>query len=145
MINLQALHTDPKTWGSDSLTWRPSRWLASAQPRKTSSLPPSSQDTATGNTAATEALLEPVRGTFAPWSDGSPRVCPGRKIAQVEFVAVMVALFRAHRVRPVLRAGGETTEAARQRLQDILEDSRITSITLQMRRPRDAALEWVRV
>ncbi|KAL8895007.1 MAG: hypothetical protein Q9207_008336, partial [Kuettlingeria erythrocarpa] len=26
-INVQALHTDPKTWGPDTLRWRPDRWF----------------------------------------------------------------------------------------------------------------------
>ena len=75
-----------------------------------------------------------------PWAAG-PRVCPGRKFAQVEFVAVIATLFRRHRVRPVPLAS-ETPSQAQARLRDVIEDSAIMAITLQMRRPREVALAW---
>jgi Cytochrome P450 len=68
MTNLQALHTDPQSWGPDSLTWRPSRWLLPAGP-----------DPIAGPYHPRE-FAEPAKGSFAPWADG-PCVCPGRKLA----------------------------------------------------------------
>ena len=129
MTNLQALHTDPQSWGLDSLMWRPNRWLVSKPDTVVSGY--------------TREFIEPTKGTFIPWADG-PRVCPGRKLAQVEFVAVMVALFRKHRVQPVLMEG-ESTEAGKERLRDMVNDSGISAITMQMRRPRAAALMWRKV
>lgn len=129
MTNLQALHTDPRSWGLDSLVWRPSRWLVSKP-----------DTVASGYTTE---FIEPIKGTFLPWVDG-PRVCPGRKLAQVEFVAVMVALFRKHRVQPVLMEG-ESADAGKERLRDIVNDSGLSAVTMQMRRPRAAALMWRRV
>jgi cytochrome P450 len=129
MTNLQALHTDPQSWGSDSLTFRPSRWLLSTVEN--------------GASAAMETFIEPPAGAFVPWADG-PRVCPGRKLAQVEFIAVMVALFRKHRVQPLLKEG-EKMDSGLHRLRGIVNDSGISAITVQMRRPRDAALTWTRV
>ena len=128
MTNLQALHTDPRSWGPDSLTWVPSRWLVSKLDRLASD--------------GGQQFTEPAKGTFAPWADG-PRICPGRKLAQVEFVAVMVALFRKHRVRPLLMEG-ESMDAGKKRLRGIVDDSGISAITMQIRRPRDAALVWTR-
>lgn len=86
--------------------------------------------------------MEPTKGTYAPWADG-PRVCPGRKVAQVEFVAVMATLFRNHRVSPVLLKG-ETAERSRGRLIDMVNDSAILSITLQMKHPKKVSLLWTR-
>ncbi|KAF7511090.1 hypothetical protein GJ744_005321 [Endocarpon pusillum] len=129
MANLQALHTSPLSWGPDSLTWCPSCWLVSASN-------PAEPD-------RTERFVEPARGTFAPWAE-SPRICPGRKLAQVEFVTVMIALFRKHRVQPVLLEG-ENIDAGKERLRAIVNDSGISAITIQMRRPRDAVLMWRRV
>lgn len=87
-----------------------------------------------------ETLKEPQRGTFLPWSEGA-HVCPGKKFSQVEFVAVMAALFRTHRVRPVLREG-ETEAQARERVQSVVEDSAVR-MTLQMKDPGRVKVRWV--
>ncbi len=44
----------------------------------------------------------------------------GKKFAQVEFVAVMAALFRNHRVEPIPRSG-ETLSEARQHVLDVVK------------------------
>ena len=119
-INNSALHANPETWGADSLDFRPTRWL---------SKDPESDDV---------PVIVP-RGRFVPWS-GGPRVCPGQKMSQVEFVAVMAAIFRRYTVAPVLEKG-ETVEAAKQRLREVMEDSQ-PRLTLQMNRPRDVKLKW---
>ena len=118
-VNVHALHTNPHLWGPDALTWRPGRWI----------------------TSSPETVPEPApKGAFLPWSDG-PRVCPGRKFAQVEFVAAMAKLFHRHRVAPVT-APGESAQHARARLVAMAEESSVSAITLQMLRPRSAALVW---
>lgn len=61
-------------------------------------------------------------------------------MAQVEFVAVMMTIFRFHKVRPVPR-DGETMEMAREKLKGVMADSQ-PLITLQMKRPRDVVLRW---
>ncbi|KAL8751098.1 MAG: hypothetical protein Q9184_006181 [Pyrenodesmia sp. 2 TL-2023] len=123
-INVQALHTDPKTWGPDTLSWRPDRWF----------LPPSEKH------PSGQTFISPPQGSFIPWADG-PRVCPGQKFAQVEFVAVMATLLGGYRVKPVLGAG-QTEEEGRKALMEMVDDSAITAITLQMREPRKVALRW---
>ena len=128
-INVEGLHTDPKTWGPDALDWRPSRWLRPSQAEK-----------ATNPRTIQESFIEPDPGTFIAWADG-PRSCVGRKFSQVEFVAVLAALFSQYRVRPVLRAG-EMEADGQKELQNMVDNSAIFAITLQMREPRKRALRW---
>ena len=130
-VNVEGLHTDPKTWGPDALVWRPSRWLRPAQSEKIAS-PGSTQ----------EFFVEPDPGTFIPWSDG-PRSCVGRKFSQVEFVAVLTTLFSQYRVRPVLQAG-ELEADGQRALESMVDNSAISAVTLQMREPRKRALRWVK-
>lgn len=88
-VNSIALHTMPRYWGSDSMVWRPNRWI------------PCSQD-AKGR--EDEKFLQPTPGSYVPWANG-PRICPGKKFSQVEFVAVISCLLRRYRVEPVLLQG----------------------------------------
>ena len=123
--NSQALHTNPKIWGSDALVWRPERWLTP------------NPDI---NTSETETFIDPPKGTYVPWAEG-PRACLGRKFAQVEFVAVMAVLFRKHRVRPALLKG-ESAVRTRERLVSMVDESGIFAISLQMERPGSVPLVW---
>ncbi|KAI4202142.1 MAG: hypothetical protein LQ350_002809 [Teloschistes chrysophthalmus] len=132
-INVQALHTDPQLWGPDALEWRPTRWLQKSSPHDK------------------ESFISTVEGQFIPWADG-PRVCPGQKFAQVEFVRVMFAALGGYRVVPVPVVGqgdggrdgeGEGEERARGEVRAMVEDSGIQAITLQMREPGRVRLKWV--
>lgn len=135
-INVQALHTDPQTWGSDALDWRPSRWL------RTSPATPGINDNHT-SPMTEETFIEPEAGTFIPWADG-PRECVGRKFSQVEFVAVLASLFRHYRVRPVVEDGEEGEADGWRALVQMVDDSAISAITLQMLDPRSRSLRWER-
>ena len=119
VTNSQGLHTDPASWGPDSLSWRPDRWIKQSS-------------------SGVEELIEPP--AFIAWADG-PRACPGRKFSQVEFSAVLATLFCENRVEPVL-ATGERVEDGRKKLMAMVEDSGVNSITLQMRNPKTVALRW---
>ena len=119
--HLQAMHTFPRYWGDDSLEWRPQRWLES-----------------TGDLSA-ESLINPPKGTYFPWSEGA-RNCPGKKFAQVEFVAVMVGLFRDHMAEPVPRAS-ETMAKARRRALSVVKESNV-ELLLQMRNPHGLSVRW---
>jgi cytochrome P450 len=119
-VSAQSMHLDRAIWGPDVLSFNPARWL----------------DAATGE------LLTPAKGTFLPWS-GGPRVCPGMKFSQVEFVAVFATMFRSARCE-ALRGEGETGEQARARLEGIMADS-VSKLTLQVRDPSQVKLTWVRV
>ena len=131
-INVQALHTNPKTWGSDTLAWNPSRWITTSASIKDSH---NIQSNPKG-----ESLIDPAKGTFIPWADG-PRNCPGQKFAQVEFVAVMASLFLKYRAKPVLSTR-QSQEDAKRALLSMAEGSAISAITLQMQEPRKVALKW---
>lgn len=86
-----------------------------------------------------EELYVPTKGTYFPWSDG-PQFCPGKKFAQVEFVAVLASLFRAHRVHPLLQAG-EDAESGRKRALGVCEDSEHV-LLLRMRDGDSIRLVW---
>jgi len=125
-----ALHLDADLWRNlnqtsggapqtgdtrpDEYAFRPSRWVN----------PPGSQS----------ALFQPPRGTYVPWS-GGPRICPGQKMAQVEFTAIFLTLFRRHRIEvvPLTVDGKEETAAqVNARLDALMKDS-ISVLTLQMK------------
>jgi cytochrome P450 len=100
--------TDPRYWGSDSLTWRPSRWIRPCSSRS-------------GDIDG-EELITPVCGTYLSWSDGV-RDCPGKKFSQVEAVATIATLFRDWRVDPVTKQGEELDDARKRVLRFIKEDT----------------------
>ncbi|KAI9813048.1 MAG: hypothetical protein M1827_004268 [Pycnora praestabilis] len=131
--NSIALHCHPRYWGSDSLTWRPTRWMISDNSISSTTYTPN---------LTSERLMTPTKGSFIPWSEGA-RVCPGRKFAQVEFVAVMAMLFRNCRVRPALFEG-EKPEEARERVLETVRDSKV-AVTLQMQHPKRVSLVWTRM
>jgi len=110
---------DPTIWGPSALIFDPTRWLSP-----------------TG-----DLVDPPVKGAFVPWSSG-PRYCPGTKMAQVEFVSVFCEIVRGWRVEGVEEVG-ESAEDARERLRGVVQDS-APRITLQMNRPKDAVLRFVR-
>ncbi|KAF2136195.1 uncharacterized protein K452DRAFT_280347 [Aplosporella prunicola CBS 121167] len=94
---------------SDEHAFRPSRWLN----------PPDS----------THDLFHPRKGTFVPWAMG-PRICPGQKMAQVEFTAVMLTLLKKHRIEAV-PLKGERQKEIKERLDARLRDSQWVTV-LQM-------------
>ena len=122
-LNQCAVHTLPKYWGTDSLSWRPDRWIESDSASKL------------------ERLKEPPggKGTFIPWAEGA-RICPGKKFSQVEFVAVLATLFRRWKVRPA-RLAGETEKEAKARVMGVVNESDVY-ITLQMKHPERVELIW---
>lgn len=129
--NAVALHTHPRYWGEDALIWRPSRWIVA-----------SADQNSDGDVelSVEESLLVPMPGTFVPWSEGA-RICPGKKFAQVEFVAVIAALLRTHHVKPIVHFG-EGADHARQRILDMVNDSNM-GFLLQIRNPTSVSVDWV--
>lgn len=128
--NSMALHTHPRYWGEDALVWRPSRWIV-----------PSTEQSNGVNLECSdgESLRVPMHGTFVPWSEGA-RVCPGKKFTQVEFVAVIAALFRTHHVEPICHSG-EDVGHAQQRILRMIMDSNM-GFLLQIRNPTSVSVEW---
>ncbi len=135
--NYSAMHTHPRYWGLDSLTWQPSRWIRSDS--STSTYPSDKK-----NVLALESFppLPKDASPFIGWSAGV-RGCPGRKFSQVEFVAVMAALFRQWKVKPVLEAG-EDDAMARSRIQRLVEKDSGMVLLLQLLHPERAVLTWER-
>lgn len=120
-VNGVALHIDPEVWRNlnlaekeeasdeDELIFRPSRWMNSA--------------------GSQQALFQPPKGTYVPWSAG-PRVCPGQKFAQVEFVTVFLTILRQHKISTVALENESRADVER-RLDTRIKDS-ISILTLQM-------------
>jgi len=59
----------------------------------------------------------------------------------VELVATIATLFRRHTVKLVL-LNGESPNQGRKRLLRMIDDSAISGVTLQMRKPESVALMW---
>ncbi|PQE23105.1 cytochrome P450 protein [Rutstroemia sp. NJR-2017a WRK4] len=129
-----ALHTHPRYWGDNSLEWEPSRWIISNSPDVPSTIL---------QTLDSEIFMEHPKDAnpFIAWSVGG-RVCPGKKLAQVEWVAVMASLFQKYKVTPVLQ-DGEDEKAARQRLQLLIKKHTGFKLMLKLLRPEEAVLAWV--
>ncbi|KAL6236746.1 hypothetical protein BDW75DRAFT_249870 [Aspergillus navahoensis] len=119
-ISHPSLHLDPSTWGPDATEFKPSRWLDES-----------------GD------FITPEKSTYLPWS-GGPRICPGKKMSQVEFVATMATLFKTGKCAPLPTAGFTEPEALRKRLQAHLGDC-VSKLTLQMRNPEGVMLRWTAV
>lgn len=125
--NFFGVHTDPRWWGSDSLEWKPERWIA--------------KDSKTG----LETIAPPPAGAvFLGWSTG-PRVCPGKKFSQVEFVAVIATLLHRFRLEPLVmkEMGMRNSADATRALMDTVQKSQMV-ITTKMISPQTAGITLVR-
>ena len=128
--SLLAIQMHPKYW-NDPNSWNPSRWI---------SQPTSSTTKSNSNTLLSqETIVNPAPGTYFPWSDG-PQNCPGTKLSQVEFVAVIVCLLQNHRVN-IIREPNETSEEATKRALAVTQD-RDVQLLLRMVDPDKLRLEW---
>jgi hypothetical protein len=83
----------------------------------------------------------PQNTIFVAWSYG-PRVCPGKKFSQVEFVAVIACLLQGVRVEP-LTQGNESEVEAAARLKRVVEDSYFF-LAPKMARGGDAGIRLVK-
>ncbi len=128
--NFLALHVHPPYWGEDALQWRPSRWIV-----------PSASSSSESHTdpLELESFFVPPEGSYYPFSAGA-RSCPGKRLAQVEFVGVMAALFHEHQVQPVLQAE-ESMEQGLRRMMDVVDDRGLV-LLMQILHPEKAVVEW---
>ncbi|KAK6537052.1 hypothetical protein TWF281_001254 [Arthrobotrys megalospora] len=139
-INSVVVHRDPGVWRDlnrsklepvsdkdaddipDEFKFRPSRWIVN----------PTNPDT------EKTGIFQPPKGAFIPWSMG-PRVCPGQKMAQVEFVAIFLVLLGTYRLEAVKLsvkdASGkereETDDELYQRIVSLIEKS-VSKVTQEM-------------
>lgn len=119
-VNIPALHLEPTVWRNvnlaegeepsddDEIRFRPSRWMVKGS----------------------ESLFQPPKGMYIPWS-GGPRVCPGQKMAQVEFTAIFLRLFSKYRIEAVPRRKESRSQLER-RLEEKLDDA-APVLVLQMK------------
>lgn len=129
-INCVAIQHDPSIYGPDVDDFRPDRFIEEAKGEK-------------GDTST--RIKNFGKGTFMAWS-GGPRVCPGMKMSQVEFVSVFLTIFRRWRVELVRKdVGGrrETMEETVKRAKAAMMDSQ-SRLTLQMNKPKEVKVRFVR-
>ncbi|RKL41424.1 hypothetical protein BFJ72_g5851 [Fusarium proliferatum] len=117
-VNLAGLHTSSASWGDNALQWLPSRWIT-----------------------ADDKLAPMPTGAFLPWAAG-PRVCPGKKFSQVEFVAVMACLLKDYTVEPDAE-GDHLKEAASRALMEEAKQSSFNFL-LKVKHPEKIKLRCVR-
>jgi len=125
--NTVGLHNQSDYWGADANVWRPNRWIE--------------HSSATSTSLEDETMKTPVKGSYVPWAEG-PRICPGKKFSQVEFVAVIAKLLSGHTIE-VVKNSSETEEQARERVISVVRDSE-AKLTLRMRRPESVKLKFVK-
>jgi cytochrome P450 len=89
-------------------------------------------------------VIPAAANTFIPWVNG-PRVCPGKKFAQVEFVATLAMCLRKHRFHALPEAG-ETKEQMRKRVLDVARDSEMgVNPVVKMIHPERVKFRWEEV
>ncbi|SPO01746.1 related to cytochrome P450 3A7 [Cephalotrichum gorgonifer] len=121
-VNLGGLHTSSTSWGSNALEWLPSRWI-------------------TEDETGSEVFAPTPRGAFLPWAAG-PRVCPGKKFSQVEFVAVLACLLKEYRVEPVAGEGVSDEDAASRLMGEAMLSS--FNFLLKVKNPEKIRIRCVR-
>lgn len=112
----------------DEYVFRPSRWINQTLKQ----LPDGTM---------THTLFQPPRGTYMPFSSG-PRVCPGQKMAQVEFVGVILALFKDYRIEAV-KLPAESDAQLYERMQGVLRDSH-AELTMVIERLHEVEVRFVK-
>ena len=119
-MNGYGAHLSPR-WGPDADKFKPSRFVKPSE-------------------KGVESLHVPDIGMFLPWI-GGPRVCPGKKFSQVEFVAIVAQILSQYRIEPLPKQA-EDDESARRRLLSVLDD-KFFHISAHLKRPDDAGVRFV--
>ena len=144
-VNFYALHLLPSLWGPDASQYKPQRWVQKVPESNNKS----NTNAKAGNSpqyGITSLLGErlkaepsPVKNPedsvtdgpaiYMPWYHG-PRVCPGKKFSQVEYVAIMASIMSRVRIEPVGDVLG------------LLNDTWF-NVTPEFTRPKDAGVRYV--
>ncbi|KAF4548622.1 Cytochrome P450-like protein 42 [Elsinoe fawcettii] len=99
-LNFAAIHRAESIWGKDAHEWKPRRWMKTSAVDSTAKQA-RAQESAI-HTASRNGQTEVMDGSgpdgaFLGWMHG-PRVCPGKKFSQVEFVAVIFSLLSQYTI-----------------------------------------------
>ena len=113
-------HLSPR-WGPNTKSFNPKRFVSLSA-------------------AGEESISVPEGVLYTPWMFG-PRVCPGKKFSQVEFVAAVAQVLSEYHIE-VLTLDGESPESAKARLAHVL-DEKYFNISTHLRRPEDAGVRFV--
>ena len=111
------VHVSPEVYGDNRLDFLPTRWQ-----KDDSTIAPGPD------------------GTHFPWSLG-PRVCPGKKFSQVEFVSVIYEVFSQFKVE-IAQVEGESVDQARAKVQDAVRNG-VPNSALTPRNPDQVKLRLV--
>lgn len=139
------VHNSTQIWGADADKWKPTRWIG----KKSDSTSPSNRTSSRRRDSLLdddedeneEEVLKsaPHRGAYLGWSEGS-RDCPGKKFSQVEWVAIMAALFRDWKVAPQ-QESNETFAETQKRVQSFIdENTDYGGLLLQLMNPESLPL-----
>lgn len=140
-MNFYALHLLPTLWGPDADQYKPGRWVEKVNTTDAGAKAATSPQYGTTSLLGERLKAEPSPiknptnsvsqngAIYMPWYHG-PRVCPGKKFSQVEYVAVMTTLISQYRLEPV----GD--------LMSVVGDCRF-NITPTFNRPKDAGVRIV--
>lgn len=120
-FNIYGAHLSPR-WGADVHSFEPRRFI---------------QRSADGG----EKVVVPEGPLYAPFMMG-PRMCPGKKFSQVEFVSMMARVLVEWRVEPA-KWDGDSEDVARERLLSVAGD-KVFNVSAHLKRGGDAAVRFVR-
>lgn len=147
------VHKHPQFWGPDAHEWRPERWIEKQNNdnhrKSAGAASPQKQvehkyrlDGQEEDAHEDEVLLQPPsRGNYLGWSEGT-RDCPAKRFSQVEWVAILAALFRDWKVKP-LQLDHETPAEARMRVLGFIEkNTDYGGLLLQLMHPERLPLVW---
>jgi cytochrome P450 len=124
IVPVQFLYADEQIWGTDVMEFDPRRWIVV-------------------DDKGSERLKDDTDQIgFLPWLTG-PRVCPGKKFSQVEFVAGLASILATFRIKPVAKSG-ETEEEARARLKWAMDNAEYY-MTPKIGRPETYGIRFVRI
>lgn len=148
------MHKHERFWGPDVQSWKPERWIGKAMEEDSQNqmvTTPSQERADSGDELGDddgsdychdEVLLPPPsRGNFLGWSEGA-RNCPAKRFSQVEWVAILAALFRDWKVKPCLLEDETLVEAQTRVLDFIEKDTDYGGLLLQLMHPERLPLAW---
>lgn len=128
------VHLSPR-WGPDARSFDPKRFVRTSSPSGSGD-----EILVTSPTSSSSDGDDSAAPLFMPWLFG-PRVCPGKKFGQVEFVAVVAHILSMYRIELDTSVHGGI-EAARSHLQTVLDD-KYFNVSTHIKKPESASLRFV--